>query len=422
MGMQIVLTVDPVIIEHVLKGNFEAYEKGRYLTNGLRPLLGDGIFNTDGDNWKWQRKVSSHIFTGRNFRQVIEKVVKEDLQSLTEVLGRYADAQEPVDLHMLFHAFTLDSFGKIAFGISFNSLETPTSPPPFAVSLDASISLLRNLLATPLSFIWGHLDGSFTRLHKHIAVVDGLADRCIQEKRRKEDLEGDRKERMDLLDLYMDPRRYEKGTAPTDRQLRDMVLNMILAGRDTTAQALSWTFFEIMNRPDIIEEINKEAVEVLGEKGSWEVPGYDDVSKLKFANAVFFEALRLHPSVPIETKASITEDILPGGIKIPANTRIVWHNYTMGRLESLWGPDALLFNPTAGSMLQSPFKYNVFNAGPRTCLGQQMATYEAVAAMVFLVKRFGVALSKDAKPVRYGSSFTLPMKDGMRVDVTRVEG
>ncbi|KAJ3216192.1 hypothetical protein HDU67_009841 [Dinochytrium kinnereticum] len=423
-GMSLLMTTDPAIVEYVLKTNFDNYGKGPHFTDAMRPLLGDGIFNTDGDNWKWQRKVSSHIFTGRNFRQVIEKVVVEDLVHLNDVLGTASDANEAVDLHMLLHAFTLDSFGKIAFGISFNSLLTPHDPPPFAKSFDASIAIIRHLLMVPFPNLVGTLNGSYRELDRHMKVINELANTCIREKRKREE-EGQVKERMDLLDLYMDPSRYGQGTAPSDKQLRDMVLNMILAGRDTTAQALAWTFYELTKHPDVVELIRKEAEEVLEGR----MPSYNDIDKLKYTNAVFFESLRLHPSVPIEFKTSIKEDVLPGNIKIPPNTHIIWHNYTMGRLETLWGPDSLDFKPSRWIELlpdgtttlrrESPYKWNVFNAGPRACLGQQMATFEAVVALVVLLSRFDVVLSPDAPVVGYGVSVTLPMKHGLRVLVRR---
>ncbi|KAJ3118683.1 hypothetical protein HDU96_010013 [Phlyctochytrium bullatum] len=400
-NLHLLLTVDPAIVEHVLKHNFENYVKGRLFTYTMQPLLGDGIFNTDGEHWKWQRKVSSHIFTGRNFRDVIEKVVAEDLDRLIIALDHAAATSTPLDLQTYLHAFTLDSFGKIAFGISFNNLATPSNPPAFAVSFDAANVHLRRLLSMPFPGLVGVLSGTYRALQPHLDVIRGVAEGCVREKleRRQRGKAVEEKEeaaRMDLLDLYL-----EAGVED-EAQLRDMVLNMILAGRDTTAQALTWLFDELIDHPEVVSHIRAETREVLQGR----TPGYDDLPKLKYTTAVFLESLRLHPSVPVEFKTSVKPDILPGGIHIPANTLVVWHPYSMGRQPDLWGSDAHLFRPTRWLILppeatdgfptsfldprvqlrrESPFKFPVFNAGPRTCLGQQMATFEAVATVARVV-------------------------------------
>ncbi|KAJ3206218.1 hypothetical protein HDU67_008305, partial [Dinochytrium kinnereticum] len=377
----IVMTVDPAVVEYILKTNFDNYVKGERLHSIFMPLLGDGIFSSDGHQWKWQRKVSSHIFTGRNFRDVVEKVIHEDIEKLVQALTNAADSGKKIDLHLYLHCFTMDTFGKIGFGQDLRSLNDPDNPPPFAKAFDAIIPVLNVRFPNP---IWGwteYLSGTKATLKKNFKIIDDFVYERVREKRERKGVEeGAHK---DLLDLYM---AYDAEL--TDVQLRDMIMNMMLAGRDTTAQALSWAFWLLSSRPEIVAKIREEVQTILGES---RLPTYDEVNSLKYVNAVFYETLRLYPSVPLDFKTSVKPDVLPGGIEIPANTEVNWFPYSMGRMEALWGPDANDFNPnrwldpvTDTLRRESQFKWTAFNAGPRTCLGQQMATVEGVMTLVAL--------------------------------------
>ncbi|KAI8849878.1 cytochrome P450, partial [Chytridium lagenaria] len=210
-------------------------------------------------------------------------------------------------------------------------------------------------------------------LNKCVVTIRKFADDRIKEKRELLATGVDdvaKKGYRDLLDLYLDVNVEGKGL--TDKQLRDMVLNMMIAGRDTTAQSLSWAIWLLSSRPKVVEAIRKE----LDEMTNGEVPTYDEVSTLKYANAVFLETLRLYPSVPANIKICVKEDILPGGLHIPKGTEINWLPYAMGRMESIWGPDATEFIPERwidanGNIKREPIhKFPAFNGGPRTCLAK----------------------------------------------------
>ncbi|KAJ3103585.1 hypothetical protein HDU97_010005 [Phlyctochytrium planicorne] len=423
-----ILSVDPAVVEYILKTNFDNYVKGVHEEEGvkkelsiligdrlhrvLEPLLGDGIFNTDGH----QRKVSSHIFTGKNFRVVIERAIHDDVTKLVEVLSKAADSQAEIDLHLFLHCFTMDTFGQIGFGIQLNSLENPSDPPAFAKSFDVVLNILNRRFSTPLYPYVEAINGTKKVLTKNLAIINDFVATRINEKRAaiaaKSGVEavGSHK---DLLDLYL-----EYDAEITDKQLRDMVLNMMLAGRDTTAQALSWTFWLLTQYPDVVQRIREEVSVVLGDR----IPLFDEVNLLKYTTAVFFETLRLYPSVPGDFKCSVKADVLPGGIAIPAGTRVNWITYSMGRMENIWGPDAKEFKPdrwldgSGNIKRENPFKWVVFNAGPRVCLGQQMATVEAVMAIAALVPKFDFRMARGAKVV-HGSSLTLVMKTGLKMNV-----
>jgi cytochrome P450 len=192
---------------------------------------------------------------------------------------------------------------------------------------------------------------------------------------------------------------------------------MFMIGRDTTAQALSWTFFMLSQNPRALESLLDEIDETLGDSQS---PTYDQVKGMKYAKAVFHETLRLYPSVPSNMKTANRDDILPDGTFVPKDTIVSWNLYAMGRTAAIWGDDAKEFKPERWlSMEKQPnsFDYPVFNAGPRTCLGKSMAELEGVYVIVSLLRRFRFDVLEPEK-VTYANSLTLPMKNGLKVRVS----
>ncbi|KAJ3192292.1 Cytochrome P450 52A3 [Irineochytrium annulatum] len=354
------------------------------------------------------------------FREVVSKVVTTDVNQLIRKLGEAADAGSAVDLHLYFHSFTMDTFGKIGFGEDLRTLDTPNSPPAFATAFDSTLEVM-TMRFINFAWYWSETLGFGPNLRKHVAVIDKFAQERIERRKdmRRRGVEGANK---DLLDFFMDAKK-EDGNPLSDRQLRDVILNMILAGRDTTAQALSWTFLELVRNPAVVTKLREEGERVLGSR---RIPTFDEIAKLRYANAVFMENQRLHPSVPANVKVAVKEDILPGGIHIPANTEICWLPYAMGRHPNLWGADALEFKPERwldkdGSVKRvSPYLACGFNAGPRVCLGQQMATVEGIMAMLGLVNEFDFeTVQKDMPDPAAGLSLTHSMAGGLPMYVRR---
>ncbi|KAJ3118678.1 hypothetical protein HDU96_010008 [Phlyctochytrium bullatum] len=412
-----VFTCDPLVIEHILKTNFENYIKGPRVHKLFEPLLGDGIFTADGNQWKWQRKVSSHIFTGRNFREVVERVIFEEMEKFLAVLSDAADSGEQIDVHTLLHCLTIDRVQQ-----QFHTLDDPNHVPDFVRCFDEVSPMLNLRFPNPFYPITEPLTGRAADIRNRMKIIEGVVYDKIRRKRQERETdvleEGRTEAHRDLLDLFI---AYDEEI--TDKRLRDMLLNMILAGRDTTAQSLSWTFWLLSSRPvprpEIVSKMCEEIARTVGDA----LPTYEEVSSLKYITAVFYETLRLYPSVPANFKVA---DILPGGIHIPAGTELNWLPYCMGRLTKIWGDDAEEFRPERwfdeqGHLKhESPFKWTAFNAGPRVCLGQQMATVEAVIALVGVLNRFDFKLTKDAD-VRPGLSITLAMAKGLPVTVERVK-
>ncbi|KAJ3116569.1 Protein kinase alk2 [Phlyctochytrium bullatum] len=414
-----VVVNDPACVEHVLKTRFDVYDKGPYMQTRMHDVLGHGIFNVDGDAWKKQRKIAANIFNVRNFKEFVGVVFHEEMALLATRLSSAAAATPAaaVDLQDLFFRFTMDGFARIGFGVHLNTMTSATKI-PFAVAFDAAQETLVRRFVNPFWDIEEAVTPGGFAHRRNVALIREFGRTWVRARRAEvADPTAATDTRSDLLTLFM---REETEDAPLgEDRLVDYVLNFIIAGRDTTAQALSWTFLELLRNPGVMAELVEEIDGVL-EDGR-EVPTYEEVKGMKLANAVFREALRLHPSVPKEMKQANRDDVLPDGTLVKKDMIVLWSPYAMGRCTDIWGPDASKFDPHRWLRMThqpSPFDYPVFNAGPRVCLGKALAELEGVFVLVSTLRRFSFELAVDASKVTYSNSLTLPMQGGLPVRVT----
>lgn len=407
----LVFVIDPVCVEHILKTNFANYPKGENFYTRMKDLLGQGIFNADGTLWKTQRQVASHMFKASIMKGVMMetfehhgKLVLKKLESFCDSPGRYVDVQD------LFFRFTLDSIGVIAFGKNINSLERDV---PFSTAFDlAQVEIERRFFAPHWRF------RNESQLRKSIAVLDEFAAQVIAERRKDPELE----QKQDLLSRYM-VARDENGEPYSDSYLRDTIMNFMIAGRDTTAQTLTWCTYLLAAHPDkeakLIEEINTTLK--TSPQGGLVIPSYDQLKTMKYIEAVISEALRLFPPVYGDPKEAQEDDVLPNGVLIPKGSIVGWSAYVMGRLPQFWD-EADKFLPERwvnnDPKKYHPYQFIPFQAGPRTCLGQRMAYQEAGLLLVMMYQSFYFRL-KPGHVVDFQRSITLPAKGGMWVSIHR---
>ncbi|KAJ3322245.1 Protein kinase alk2 [Boothiomyces sp. JEL0866] len=396
---------DPESVEYITNTNFENYIKGTFTKWRLTDVLGNGIFNTDGHDWFVQRKLTSKIMTNRNFKQNIETVFSENMDIFVRVLNSVADSQTQVDMHSLFHRFFMDSFGKIAYGIDLNSLSKGI--PSYVTSFDRTQNTMGDRLVNPFFPI---ADFFNPYLKNDIKLIREFGEKIVKDR-----IGDNTVDRNDLLSLFMSHRN-EDGSELSTEELADHVISFILAGRDTTAQALSWTLYCLSNNPRVKAALVQEIDEILGEQL---IPEYEQIKKMKYANAVFKETLRLYPSVPREGKIAVNNDVLPNGVKIPKGAIVGFCPYAMGRSEKLW-ENANEYRPERWLNGKQPsnYVYTAFMCGPRICLGKNLAELQGVFTLVSLLKNFDFEIV-DPTSVKQKMSLTLPMKNGLMCTVSK---
>ncbi|KAH9567617.1 hypothetical protein CY35_03G035300 [Sphagnum magellanicum] len=449
------ITANPDNVEYILKTNFENYPKGIIVRRHLSDLLGEGIFNANGDEWKVQRKVASHEFTSKSLRNFMHGTIQAELNHrLVPLLAKICNEGASIDLQDLFMRFAFDSICKLGFGVDPACLDFSLPNVKFAQAFDIATSLTSaRLRSFPFILrLQRALNvGNERRIREAVRQIDDFAISVIQTRRKqlmeiasgRTTLESLEDQHMDLLSRFMGlpaqekERSVEHGDknqkqeAFSDRFLRDIVISFILAGRDTTSAGLSWFFWLLSCNHHVEGTIRAEIAKIVkfrvhvDSKEGRDNPGtsftYEELKQMHYLHAAVTESLRLYPPVPLDGKMALEDDVLPDGTRIPKRTGVMYHPYAMGRMEKLWGADCLEFKPERwlkdGVFVpESPYKFAVFHAGPRVCLGKDFAMLQMKLVAAGLLTQFTFSVPENFKPT-YALSLTMPIKNGLPVRV-----
>ncbi|XP_038985601.1 cytochrome P450 704B1 [Phoenix dactylifera] len=449
---------DPANVEHVLKTNFDNYPKGELYRSYMDVLLGDGIFNADGDMWRKQRKTASLEFASKNLRDFSTKVFREYALKLSNILCQLSINNQDMDMQDLFMRMTLDSICKVGFGVEIGTLSPHLPDNSFAQAFDAANIIVTLRFIDPLWRIKRFLRaGSEALLERSIKAVDDFTYDVIR--KRKAEIERARasgirevtvfhfKIKHDILSRFIELGEVPDSSFSDEKSLRDVVLNFVIAGRDTTATTLSWFIYMLMTHPAVADKLYFELKAYEEERAKEEkvklisyVPNdvksfssrvnqfaellnYDSLGRLVYLHACITETLRLYPAVPQDPKGILEDDVLPDGTQVKAGGMVTYVPYSMGRMEYNWGPDAASFRPERwfkNGMLQSvsPFKFTAFQAGPRICLGKDSAYLQMKMTLAILCRFFTFALVPN-HPVKYRMMTILSMAHGLKIHVSR---
>ncbi|KAK8650735.1 hypothetical protein V6N13_140362 [Hibiscus sabdariffa] len=391
-GYRQIFTANPDNVHHILKTNFNNYPKGHFFINVFFDFLGNGIFNADGDPWKFQRQVSSHEFNTKSLRKFVETVVDSELHGrLIPFLSDAVSDRTVVDLQDVLQRFAFDNVCKIAFGYDPACLLPSLPPTQFADAFEEATRLSADRFRAPLSIHWRierFLNiGSERKLKTAISRVRDFSEKVVREKK-QELADNSSLKSVDLLSRFLSSGHSDENF------VTDIVISFILAGRDTTSAALTWFFWLIYKHPEVEKEILKEI------KEKSDMPVYEEVKDMVYIHASLCESMRLYPPVPTDGKLAVEDDVLPDGTVVKKGTLVTYAPYAMGRMEKIWGPDWAEFKPErwlesdeAGKRSlvgRDPYTYPVFNAGPRICLGKEMAFLQMKRLVGGVLRRFKV--------------------------------
>ncbi|XP_062194814.1 alkane hydroxylase MAH1-like [Phragmites australis] len=419
-----IVTADPANVAHVFTTNFGNYPKGEEFA-ALFDVLGEGIFNADGESWAFQRRKTHALLSDARFRASVAASTACKLrEGLVPLLDSLAASGAVVDLQDVFVRLTFDLTAMFVFGLDPGCLAADFPSIPFATAMDAVEEVLfyRHISPVPWLRLQSFLKiGHSKKMSKARQVLDAsIAEFISLRRERSADTTGDAD--ADLLTSYLACQdEVGKEGAEFDRFLRDTTLNIMVAGRDTTSSALTWFFWLLTKQPDVEARILAELRDHPPSSGA----GHHTAAELKrlvYLHAALSESLRLYPPVPFEHKAAARPDTLPSGARVGPSRRVIVSFYSMGRMEAVWGKDCLEFRPErwltpAGRLRHEPsYKFVAFNVGPRTCLGKHLAFAQMKAVVAAVLPRFRVEVDAGAV-VRPKLSIILHMKDGLKVRV-----
>ncbi|KAJ7580631.1 cytochrome P450 [Mycena floridula] len=415
-----ILTTEPKHVKAILTTQFQEFEKGPVLNKVRKTLLGDGIFSTDGDTWKFHRSMTRPFFSKDRISDFdIFDRHAEDV--INQMKARLAQGY-PVEFQDAIARFTLDSATEYLFGKDVCSLSAGL-PFPESMVNDRTISQSYNA-EHPANqfaeaFALGQLHASLrTQSGKHWPLtemkrdeliplrkiinefVDPIIDEALEKRRT---LSPDAKEEGEsfLAHLVRHTQDYQV--------LQDELINLLVAGRDTTASTLTFAVYILSQRPDILTRLRKEVFEQVG---ATKRPTYDDIRDMKYLRAFINETLRLYPVVPMDGRTSNRVTTLPGTassggrpIYIPKDTSCLYSVFLIHRRTDLWGPDAAEFDPDRfidhrlKYVTSNPYIFVPFNAGPRICIGQQFAYNKSSFFLIRLLQSFAeISLALDVQP------------------------
>ncbi|KAB8069709.1 cytochrome P450 [Aspergillus leporis] len=419
-----ILTIEPENIKTILSLRFADYGISHRL-KPFKPLLGEGIFNTDGEHWASSRALIRPSFAREQVADL--RLLEGLIQKLFVLLPRDSST---VDLQELFFLYTLDSATEFLFGQSFGMLKKrkstvesgtfkrSTGEPGFAEAFHYSQKavLTRSMLG-PLSALYRDRKADDCN-----RICRGFAQQFVEEAvyaaaAKKGEGEEDMEKKGKQKHIFS----HELASRTSDqRRILDELMNVLLAGRDTTASLLSNLFFVLAKNPRIWKKLRDEVSVLQGQP-----PTYEQLRRLKYIQYCVNESLRLHPVVPRNEREAIRDTVLPlGGGKdglspvfVPKGTLAAYNVYAMHRRADLYGPDAEEFRPERweDGTLQPRWGYLPFNGGPRICIGQRYALTEVSYILVRMVQEFRRLESRDPGPWEESLALTLCSRNGTKV-------
>ncbi|MED6155498.1 hypothetical protein PIB30_005698 [Stylosanthes scabra] len=417
--LQNTITSNPDNVEHILKTKFHNYPKGRPFSTLLGDLLGNGIFNSDGHSWRFQRKMASLELGSVAIRSYALDIVNEEIQTrLIPLMESVSGKQDRLlDIQDVLRRFSFDIICKFSFGMDPECLIPSLPESKLAESFDLASKLSAERAMSPSPLIWKVKRllniGSEKKLREAIAVVDNVAMDMIRQRRR--DMKTIAVEKSDLLSRFM-------GSIEDDKYLRDIVISFLLAGRDTIAAALTGFFILLSKNPHVESTIRQELDRVM--EPHQELPTFDQMRVMHYLNGAVHESMRLFPPVQFDSKYAEEDDVLPDGTLVTRGSRVTYHPYAMGRMDTIWGPDWAEFRPQRwlnedGVFVQHcPFKYPVFQAGVRVCLGKDLALMETKSIAAAVLRRFDVrAVGPNTDP-RFAPGLTATVRGGLPVQIS----
>ncbi|KAI9987961.1 hypothetical protein PInf_024221 [Phytophthora infestans] len=421
----------PEIIEDILSKSFG---KGEYVHEVLSDLIGDGVFAVDGHKWMQQRKTASSLFSMRELKESMATVVQENVNTLNDILEHSMDNGESLDLFHLLNRYTFEVISEIAFGIKFGGLVSKSEHPVEAAFNFVQQRMFERFLE-PM-WLWKlqrWLDvGSEHRLRKSIQIIDNtcydMISRSMEERKTAGSVATDGKR--NIISLFLDGASDDaKSDQDLDpKYLRDIVVSFMTAGRDTTTAALSWFFYTVSQHPEVEEKIRDEIFSKIPElaNGVISSPSTSQVNDLLYLEATVKEVLRLYPSIPSNIREALEDVILCDGTVVKAGEAVSWSAYSMGRMPQVWGPDAKEFKPerwidaSTGKLVGVPsFKYPLFNAGPRTCLGTKLVMMELKITAASVLSKYHLTVG-PGQTITYRIGLSLAMKNGLKIKVETV--
>ena len=403
-------TSSPALIKHVLQDNHRNYNKQNMDYENLKPLIGEGLLTSDGEFWLRQRRLIQPAFHKTRLRAFGDLMTETTLE-MVERWEQRERSDQPLDVTGEMMRLTLSIVGKALFSQDL-SREASVVGEAFSVANEEISLRFRTLFNPPL---WMP-----TRRNRRFNAASKALDEVVNEiiKTRRAELgNADESTDQDLLSMLLKVRDENNGEGMSDSQLRDEVMTLLLAGHETTANALSWAWYLLSQNPQAEQRLHEELKRVLNGR----TPGMDDLAELQYTRWVIQESLRLYPPAWMISRKAIEEDEFDGYL-IPKGAIIEMSPYVTHRHPKYWDhPDQFIPERFKRELSEKrlPFAYLPFGGGPRLCIGRDFALSEAQLVLATIASRYCLELAAG-HPVEPEPLITLRPRYGLPMYVRRI--
>jgi cytochrome P450 len=393
--LDVTLLSHPDMVEDILVTRNRLWQKDRFLQIHLRPILGEGLLTSEGDFWRRQRRLAQPAFHKERIASYGDVMVGH----ATRLANRWRDG-EVRDVHEDMMRLTLEIVAQALFGASVGDHASQVNE-----ALEAILAVVSDPFELFIPILRRLPTPQRRRFDRAVVQLDAIIYDVIAQRRTTET--------KDLLSMLL-AAKDEDGSRMSDKQVRDEVMTLFLAGHETTAINLSWTWLLLSEHPEVEAKVHKELREVLGDRP----PGFADLPHLKYTAHVISESLRLYPpawSMGREAK----QDLEVGGFKVQKGGQVWFCPWAIQR-DPRWFDQPNRFRPERweGDLHKTLHRYAYFpfGGGPRFCIGQSFAQMESVLLLATLARDFRVeALGRP----RAETSVTLRPRGGLRVRLHR---
>ena len=439
-----VVISDPKALKHVLVDNSDNYSKG-LLGEILDFVMGDGLIPADGELWKMRRRTVVPAVHRKYVAAMTDMFCESAIRGVDKISAGIDDAQQrrassdgngngaaaasvELDMESFFSRLTLDVIGKAVFNYEFDALSKDDAV------IDAVYTLLREAEYRSITFLpyWkipgvSKIVPRQRRCEEALVLVNQTLNTLIADC--KEMVEKDDEKFMEEYLSKSDPSILRflvaSGDDVTSKVLRDDLMTLLIAGHETSAAVLTWTFYLLAKNPEVAEKLRAE-VDAAMPDGPCALTTQDISEKLRYTTRIIYEAMRLYPQPPILLRRALGEDIVDG-YKVKAQADVFISVWNIHHSAEHWGKDCLEFNPDRFGPLDAPhpnevntdYRLVAFGAGKRKCLGDMFALYETVVALAMLQRTFDFRLVRPNETLGMETGATIHTKGGLQMYVQR---
>jgi cytochrome P450 len=364
-------------IKHILQSHHHQYSKEVYALKFLKALLGEGLLTNEGASWLRQRRLMQPAFHRKRL-SALSTIMTDATCAMLERWQGIMQRGEALDVAQEMTRLTLRNVG-----LALLSRDLSNEMDLLGQAFATYRTLLMQFLYTPFPPL-GVPTPRNRRLQATIRVLDRVIEGIIRERRKQNIDTGD------LLSMLLQARDEETGAGMTDRQVRDEVMTLLLAGHETTATALTWTWYLLSQHPKVEDRLHTELDEVL----AGQPPAVEHLPRLPYTRMILEETLRLYPPTFSLSRKALADDEI-GGYALPAKSTILLCPYTTHRHPAFWEePDVFdpeRFHPERVAA-RPHFAYFPFGGGPRQCIGNLFAFQEAQLILATVGQRYRLRL------------------------------